>query len=336
MKLMVLKTYKVRHGADLSRELELAWKVAEYAIAHKESWLSSKDVKHFGLKSDISTGIITKYCRNRKITNVRNQPKLTFSGQKRQRVTDDGLYIPSLRLTIDIGYLPEFVKVNQVELDHEWAYISVSVPAAKEYKPRTAIGVDRNTNGHCVVAACPTDGSVLKLGKSAKHTRTKYSALLRVMQRKRRIIKNREARIMRDMNHKIAKKLVDEAVKRKAVLVLEDLKGVRRRTRSKKFGRLLNSWSYYQLQQFIDYKAKLRGVPVVYIDPRYTSKQCSRCGLIGKRQDKNFHCLECGNVQHADVNAAFVIALRHMGVLDCPKTEIGPKAIPDTPKGIGL
>lgn len=330
-------TYRVRHNANLSYELALARRVAEVAVANKGLWLSSKAVNHIGLKSDISTGILAKYGKSKTIKNIGKPPKLTLSGfNKRYRVTGDGLYIPSLKLTLDISQLPLVTKYNQIELDDEWAYIAVTIPTKPLYDPVQVIGIDRNTNGHAVVAACPTDGSVFKLGKSAKHIRSKYSSLLRHMQKKRHTIKIRESRIMRDMNHKIAKKLVDEAVKRKAVLVLEDLKGLRRRTRSKKFGRLLNSWSYYQLQEFIEYKAKLRGVPVAYTDPRYTSQQCSKCGLLGKRQDKNFHCLECGNVEHADVNAAFVIALRHMGVLDCPKKEIVARAIPIAPKGIGL
>lgn len=330
----MILTYKIRHQADLSRELALAWKVAEIAVANKGEWLSSKAVKHLGLKSDLSTGVLTKY---RKIPSIKKQPKLTIRGfNKRYRLDKGGLHIPSLKLTLDISHLPETLRYNQIELDSEWAYVAITIAEPTTYKPKTAIGIDRNTNGHCVVAACPTDGTVLKMGKKAKHTREKYAALKRTMQRKRGKVHLNEARIMQDLNHKMSKKLVDEAVKRKAVLVLEDLRGIRRRTRSKKFGRLLNSWSFFQLQEFIEYKAKLRGVPVAYIDPRYTSQQCGKCGLIGKRQDKVFHCLECGNVEHADVNAAFVIALRQMGVLDCPKKEIVARAIPIAPKGIGL
>lgn len=334
---MSILTIKIRHGTDLSRELALARQVAQVAVEHKGQWLTSKAVAHLGLKADLSTGILNKYGKNKRIKRITSTVRLSVAGfKKRFRLIDAGLYIPSLRLTLDVSHFPPVIKYNQIELDKEWAYVSFTVADDALYAPKTAIGIDRNTNGHCVVAACPTDGSVFKLGKSAQHTRVKYSSLLRHLQRKRRVIKVKEACIMRDMNHKIARKLVDEAIKRKAVLVLEDLKGIRRRTRSKKFGRLLNSWSYYQLQEFIEYKAKLRGVPVAYVDPRYTSQQCARCGLLGDRRDKNFQCRECGNVEHADVNAAFVIALRHMGVLDCPKKEIVARAIPETPKGIGL
>ncbi|MBN1134498.1 MAG: transposase, partial [Methanosarcinaceae archaeon] len=66
---------------------------------------------------------------------------------------------------------------------------------------------------------------------------------------------------------------------------------------------------FYQLQKMIEYKSKLLGVPIAYIDPKYISQSCSRCGHIGNRNAKNFECPDCGHVDNPDVNAAFNIEL---------------------------
>lgn len=126
--------------------------------------------------------------------------------------------------------------------------------------------------------------------------------------------------------------MVNEALKTKSGIVLEDLKEIRKtKKQAKGFRGALHSWSYFQLKTFIEYKAKLLGIPVVRIDPRYTSQQCSRCGHLGTRDRKKFKCQTCGHVAHADINAAFVIALRHSGVLRLPVEKDIGKGRTDTP-----
>jgi putative transposase len=96
----------------------------------------------------------------------------------------------------------------------------------------------------------------------------------------------------------------------------------------------LNSWSFQKLQQFIEYKARLQGVEVIYIDPHATSKKCSRCGHIGNRRSKQFECPYCGHVDHADVNAAFNIALAPKGNGQFSAERDVGKGSPDTPQKI--
>ena len=60
-------------------------------------------------------------------------------------------------------------------------------------------------------------------------------------------------------------------------------------------------------------KAKLNGVPVQYVDPRNTSRQCAACGHTEKANRKTqsrFQCVSCGHVANADKNAAINIAAR--------------------------
>ncbi len=122
----------------------------------------------------------------------------------------------------------------------------------------------------------------------------------------------REARFAKDVNHCISKKIVAEAERTGHGIALEDLDGIRDRVRSRKPQRAtLHSWSFHQLGSFIDYKAVRAGVPVVYVNPAYTSQQCSGCGHTSKKNRPNqatFICTSCGLSLPADWNAAINIA----------------------------
>ena len=88
---------------------------------------------------------------------------------------------------------------------------------------------------------------------------------------------------------------------------MEDLTGV---TDSK--DKFLKWWTYYDLQQKIEHKAKVAGIEVRKVNPRYTSQRCSRCGYINKdnRQTQaEFRCLNCGYKTNADYNAARNLAI---------------------------
>ena len=314
---IMILTYKLKHNRDFSDELRKAKQVAEFGV--RNGTLSSKDVKQFGLKSMISNQVLRKYVKNKKVKSVKSV-KLTVPNQgikvdkRKRRIT-----IPCLKLILDYQF-PDFEKINQIEIGKEYACVSVTIPDVETKKVENYIGVDRNTTGHIAVAANPETGKVWKLGKKGLHIHTKYKNIRRTLQkqgkyRKVKQIKNRESRIAKDLNHKISKKIVEIAVQNNSGIKLEDLTGIRNNNKhARSFRYSLNSWSFYQLQMFIEYKAKLQGVEVVYIDPHYTSKSCSRCGLIGNRNGKHFKCPSCGHVDHADINAAFNIAVKDVNV----------------------
>ena len=120
----------------------------------------------------------------------------------------------------------------------------------------------------------------------------------------------RERNFVQTYNHKISKNVVDFALKNNAKYInIEDLSNFKEKEKNKK---ALRNWSYYELQQFITYKAKRHGIEVRKINPAYTSQRCSRCGNLedGQRIDQaTFVCKACGLKLNADVNAARNIAM---------------------------
>lgn len=332
----MILTYKIKHNCNFSAELMKARQVAEYALTN--GFVSTKFVKQFGLKSVVACQILKKYGNNKTIKKI-SRVNLIVPGQGANVAADKkSFYISCLKLTLDISRLPEFFKINQVELNKEYAFVSVTVKEQPQIKPISWIGVDLNTTGHCAVASCSDTGKVLKLGKSAYHVHNKYKQTRKLLQKKLKYkvvkkISNRESRIVRDINHKVSKSIVNFAKENNAGIVLEDLTGIRKTKKQvKSFKYSLHSWSFFQLRQFVEYKAKLLGIPVAKINPAFTSQQCSRCGILGKRVGKHFECSYCGHVEDADVNASFVIGLRHQGNLRLPEDRVSGKGNTDIPQ----
>lgn len=316
----MILTYKIKHGKDFSEELKKAIKVAKFAIRTKSR--TSKNVKHLGLKSMISNQILKKYSKQKKCKSVKSV-KLTIPNQGIKVNQDKRIIkIPCVKLELNYHFPNNFTKINQIEIDNKYCYVSCEFVDQPEIRVNGFIGVDRNTTGHIAVVANCSTGKVYKLGKKAYHTHRKYKKIRAHLQKKNakkklKKIRNRERNIVRDINHKVSRKIVDLAKENSCGIVLEDLKGIRKGKKSRKknktgesFKSSINSWEFYQLQAMIEYKSKICGMPVVYVDPRYTSQKCSRCGLIAKknRKGKKYTCTECGHVDHADANAAFNIA----------------------------
>ena len=148
-----------------------------------------------------------------------------------------------------------------------------------------------------------------KADTGPKQTR---KACRRALQR----LSGRERRHQKRINHEISKKLVAYAQAHGLAIVMECLKGIRTRVRwRKRQHRRLHSWAFFQLQQFVAYKAKRAGVRVAYVNPRYTSRTCSHCLHVGVRRQDHFSCQDCGHVADADQNAALNIARFGLAVI---------------------
>jgi IS605 OrfB family transposase len=117
-----------------------------------------------------------------------------------------------------------------------------------------------------------------------------------------------ESRFARHVNHCISKQIVATAKGTGGGIRMEDLKGIRTRAKVRHPQRgVQHSWAFWQLRQMIAYKAPLAAVLVEFIDPRNTSRTCSKCGHCEKgnrRNQSEFRCRSCGHQAHADINTA--------------------------------
>jgi IS605 OrfB family transposase len=122
---------------------------------------------------------------------------------------------------------------------------------------------------------------------------------------------------MKNVNHVVSRRIVEFAKDTgNPTITVEALGGIRNgRKLPKKQRTDLNRWAFYELEQFVRYKADAFGIEVIGIDPKHTSQGCSRCGYTEKanRHQHRFLCKACGYELHADLNASRNIRLR--GVL---------------------
>jgi IS605 OrfB family transposase len=141
---------------------------------------------------------------------------------------------------------------------------------------------------------------------------------------KRRIRRmgRREARFQKDTNHCISKQLVQRAAVSCKALALEDLTGIQARATVRHEHRCeRRSWEFFQLRQYIAYKAAQAGVGVHLVNHRNTSRTCSVCGHCEKANrtsQAEFSCQRCGMRMNADHNAAINISRIERAAINRP------------------
>ncbi len=194
---------------------------------------------------------------------------------------------------------------------------TVEVPEEDVKDIEGFIGVDFGI----VSLATTSDGECFS-GRKTNEVRQKMTTLKMALQKrgstsaKRHLkkISGRERRFKKITNHTISKKIVRVAKDSRRGIALENLKGFNgrqtvRHEQRERFGK----WAFGELTAFINYKARLAGIPVIKVDPRNTSRECSACGHIARANRKSqseFACQHCGFSLNADHNAAINIASR--------------------------
>lgn len=202
-------------------------------------------------------------------------------------------------------------------------YINIQVKSetSEQIHVDTILGVDLGITDIAVTSEGQKFG-----GKTIKLIKNHYASMRAVLQQKavkgtrssrrrcrelQQRLSGKESRYQRQINHEISKAIVVRAQEIPAKIALEDLTGIRddiNQKAGKNQRRRINGWAFYQLKEFLTYKALAAGIPLVLVDPAYTSKTCHVCGNPGVRNGKSFKCPVCGWAGDADFNGAQNIA----------------------------
>ena len=223
------------------------------------------------------------------------------------------------------GHNPTSAQVCLHRDGNFYVHIQLKTEVPESVNSKNVIGVDF---GRREIAKTSTDKGWD--GKQITQIRDKYSRVRSSLQRKasqgtrstrrraRQLLQRlsgRERRFQQWLNHNISKSIITQAKENNCTVAIEDLTGIRERTnqkpRSKTERRRSNSWSFYQLRTFLEYKGIKEGVKVLAVPAYYTSQTCNCCLHIGVRTDKKFKCINqsCGCIGDADTNGSLVIAL---------------------------
>ena len=193
----------------------------------------------------------------------------------------------------------------------------VIVPFKKEVdmqNPNDWIAIDVNETNVTAVSSNP---HVLRIDHELRAIHTTYFNIRRRIQKlakhkpitANRLMKKysrREERRVRDLCHKISREIVDLAKQHGFGILMEDLKGIRGRiNHGRMLNRRLHSWNFRKLQSNIEYKAKLEGLPVIYVNPKGTSSLCPICGgeIVASNGHRLLKCLKCGYENNRDIVA---------------------------------
>lgn len=187
-------------------------------------------------------------------------------------------------------------------------YIAQIAVGAIEHKneAKGLMGLDL---GLKIPAVAVVEGGKTKFfgnGRQNKFIKRKHRSARRKLGKLKKLkaIKNRhdkEQRWMKDQDHKTSRQIVNFAKENNVLTIrLEQLSGIRQTARtSRKNEKNLHSWSFYRLAKYTEYKAFLLGIKVEYVNPKYTSQKCPKCGEHNKANDRKYKC-GCGYKTHRD------------------------------------
>lgn len=314
-----------------SRAVELAEGKANKIVLHHAAYRPLRD--EFGLSAQMATRSIGKACEAIKAAKpsaplidphgaiTYDNRIMSFKGADRvSLLTLDGRQLIPMQWGSYQGPLMAWPR-GQADLVLKkgvfYLHVTVDLPDVEMIDAKECIGIDMGI----VEIATDSDG-VSFSGEPLTRQRKLVKEHRRQLQKRKtrsaykRLQKqsSRHGRRTCDANHCISKAIVQKASSQSKAIAVEVLKGIRNRVHgSKQMRWLLGNWAFSQLGAFIRYKAEALGIPVVEVDPAYTSQTCSQCGhceRANRKSQSEFKCLHCGFVGNADINAAVNIKAR--------------------------
>jgi len=197
-----------------------------------------------------------------------------------------------------------------------WIHITIQIQVKIKNSYSSILSIDLGEKTIATTVSVTQSGiqKVNFYGKEIRGIRRHYQHLRNVLGKKKLFKKikqlgKKENRTIQDKLHKISRKIVNQALKQNSVIVIGNLKHIRKHTKGKVFNRIISNWPYHKLTKMIEYKANWEGIKVIKINEKNTSKTCYRCGHTGTRyQQSVFNCSHCGLKDfNADVNGAINI-----------------------------
>ena len=133
----------------------------------------------------------------------------------------------------------------------------------------------------------------------------------------------------RNFSNEVSRTLVDNY----DVIIFEEL-GIQKMMQNHHYAKSIADASWYQVQMFTQYKAEdyaakhAAGKIVEFVDPKNTTKECSKCGFINdiKISDRIFKCKKCNHIEDRDIDASIVIrdrSITYQNLLKGIKQSVG-------------
>jgi len=317
---LIIKTielYKIglQHCVDVSWDMRIRNNIKLHPFVYS-------NLRNIGLPSQLAVSCIKQACgivkraKNKPFINkvsVRYNPPRSFSFKNnilsistiKGRVKIP-IQIPEYALKyFDWKIVESLLTQNKGKYYFTFTFAGEDVQNSNQHKQ--ILGIDLGVNKLAVTS----DGRFY--GKNIKQLRIKHDKFVSILQSKgtrasKRKLKNLSGtwnRFMRLQNHNISKSIV-ESLNNGDVIVMEDLKGIRT---TAKYNKWVHKWAFRQLQSFIEYKALDKGIRVVYVNPRYTSKSCSVCHNTKTVRHSGFiECKICGHNSDSDFGSSKNIA----------------------------